>query len=172
LPVWFWKGTLFWRDGEADALIEPKLMLGLVAELGPFGRCPEAPAALIVTEGLDLCSPWGVLPFTIVGVAMLEALWFTDAFCAEETICGPDALLAGVEAYFEAARVESAAEGTADCGPALCVADELCEGAGAAVVIKLKEWRFLMWVVFCDFLNNEAEYTEDYCSIRANSESS
>lgn len=103
---------------------------------------------------------------------MLEARWFTDALCAEETMCGPDALLAEVEAYFEAARVESAAEGAVDCGPALCVADEMFEVAGAAVVIKLKEWRFLMWVLFCDFLNDEAEYTEDYCSTRADSESS
>jgi len=29
---------LFCREGDADALIEPKLILGLVAELGPFGR--------------------------------------------------------------------------------------------------------------------------------------
>lgn len=38
MPPWFWKGTLFCREGEADAFIEPKLMFGLVAELGPFGR--------------------------------------------------------------------------------------------------------------------------------------
>ena len=50
--AWLWKGTLFARAGDPEAFIEPKLMFGLVAELGPFGRCPEAPAALMVTDGL------------------------------------------------------------------------------------------------------------------------
>jgi len=57
--------------------------------------------------------------------------------------------LAGVEAYFEAARVELAAEGAVDCGPELAVADEMFEGVEAAVVIKLKEWRYLFYGSFC-----------------------
>jgi len=130
-------------------LIEPKLILGLVAELGPFGRCPEAPAALIVTDGLDLWSPLGMLLLAIVGVAIFEALGFTEALCTEETMCGPEEWLAGVEAYFEAARVESAAAGTTDCEPALFVA-EIFGGPEAAVVIKLREWRFCLSVIFCD----------------------
>lgn len=74
---------------------------------------------------------------------MLDALEFTEALCAEETMCGPEELLAGIEAYFEAARVESGAEGAADCEPALPVAVEMFEGTEAAVVIKLRsEWRF------------------------------
>lgn len=108
-------------------------MFGLApAEPGPpLGNWPDAPAALIVTEGLFLAwSPFGRLLFTIVGAAMLVALLFTgvcEALCAPTTICGAEVLfvprvvaLLGPAAA-DAKEIGPADEIVAECEPALVI---------------------------------------------------
>ena len=85
--------------GEPLAFIEPKLMFGR-GPLGvwgpPLGICPVAPDALMVTEGLRVCSvgpgpPLAAELLTMAGAAMFAdgARTFTDSrfpCCAAELL--------------------------------------------------------------------------------------
>ena len=65
--------------GDPPSFKEPKFILGRAEGVTgpPFGRCPLAPAALIVTDGFLLKSPLVALPLlTIVGPMAADDLLF------------------------------------------------------------------------------------------------
>lgn len=84
--------------------------LGFPATGPPFGMYPDAPVALMTTDGFRVCSPTpevelvGVLPLTVVGVPTVGtageiALPFIDELTSGLPCCGPLAAAAadGVE---------------------------------------------------------------------------
>lgn len=108
---WLRGGALFAMAGDPPALIEPNWMpfppVGFPAGGPPFGIYPDAPAALIVTDGFRLWSPGPeegltvALPLTMVGVPTtgtaggISPLPFTESVfpcCADDppTATGAD----------------------------------------------------------------------------------
>lgn len=90
---------------------EPKLMLGRAEGVTgpPLGRCPLAPAALIVTDGFLVKSPLVALPLlTIVGPMAADDLLFESCwpFCGLEVVFDPCAAGVGGNDFLVALAYE------------------------------------------------------------------